>query len=407
MRYKAFISYARRPDEDVAKALERALEAFAKPWHRLRAIEVFRDQSDLQSAGGLRSTVVKALDESEYLIVLTGPAAAASYWVGQELTYWLTNRPVANLILLRTAGDIVWDREAGDFDWLKTTAVPPVCQGRFEEEPLWIDMQFTEDRQRLSLRDEKFLGVVADLSSTLRQLPRSELVGEDVRQHRRLITLRRMAIASLAGLTVAAVTAAVVAVWQRNQAATNARLARVAELSARDNAARAVKSSQEAAEQARRAESNAAEARRQSQIAEERRQVAEEQRRLAVARALAARAVAQLSNDPQLSLLLSLEAVRIGHTAEAEEALRQAVVEVSLNPAPRDTANIRWRDWEFPSSRRVSPDGGVGVIQNGDWTLLELVEQKSQNTVVTNGQFLRAEYNPIAEFASFSRTAIS
>src|SRR4051812_38126057 len=114
MRYKAFISYARLPDEDVARALEHALEAFARPWHRLRAIDVFRDESDLQGAGGLRSRIVKALDESEYFILLTGPAAAASYWVGQELVYWLANRPVANVILVRTGGDLVWDREAGD-----------------------------------------------------------------------------------------------------------------------------------------------------------------------------------------------------------------------------------------------------------------------------------------------------
>ena len=400
MRYKAFISYARLPDEDVARALERALEAFARPWHRLRAIEVFRDQSDLQSAGGLRSTVVKALDESEYLILLTGPAAAASYWVGQELAYWLAHRPVANLILVRTGGDLVWSRQAGDFDWSQTTALSAACKGRFEEEPLWIDMRFAEDRQRLSLRDEQFLGVIADLSSTLRQLPRSELVGEDVRQHRRLIMLRRTAIAALAGLTVAAAIAAGVAVRQRNQAATHARLARAAELSARENADRAVKSAQEAGKQARRAEENAAEARRQGQIAEERRRVAEEQRRLAVARTLAARAVAQLSNDPQLSLLLSLEAVRIEKTAEAEEALRQAVIEVNLNPSPRDTANIRWREWEGLRGR--SPDGAVALTQNGDWTMLELIEQRSSNVILNSGQFLRAEYNPIAEFASFS-----
>jgi hypothetical protein len=43
----AFISYSRAVDGLLATRLESALERFAKPWYRLRAISVFRDDTDL------------------------------------------------------------------------------------------------------------------------------------------------------------------------------------------------------------------------------------------------------------------------------------------------------------------------------------------------------------------------
>lgn len=49
MKHEAFLSYARAPDLALATALERSLQAFAKPWNRVRAIDVFRDQTDLSS----------------------------------------------------------------------------------------------------------------------------------------------------------------------------------------------------------------------------------------------------------------------------------------------------------------------------------------------------------------------
>lgn len=43
MRYDAFISYSRRADGELAPALQR----LARPWNRMRALEVFRDQTGL------------------------------------------------------------------------------------------------------------------------------------------------------------------------------------------------------------------------------------------------------------------------------------------------------------------------------------------------------------------------
>jgi hypothetical protein len=61
------------PTSALATALERSLQAFAKPWNRVRAIDVFRDQSNLSSIGGLASGVTRGIDESEFLILLACP----------------------------------------------------------------------------------------------------------------------------------------------------------------------------------------------------------------------------------------------------------------------------------------------------------------------------------------------
>ena len=42
--YAAFISYSRAVDGRLAPRLKGALEGFGKPWYRLRAIRVFRDE---------------------------------------------------------------------------------------------------------------------------------------------------------------------------------------------------------------------------------------------------------------------------------------------------------------------------------------------------------------------------
>ena len=46
-RYDAFISYGRSADRVLTGALQQALHRFDKPWNRLRALRVFRDDATL------------------------------------------------------------------------------------------------------------------------------------------------------------------------------------------------------------------------------------------------------------------------------------------------------------------------------------------------------------------------
>ena len=47
--YDAFISYSHAADGKLAPALENALQRFAKPWYRRRALHLFRDQTSLSA----------------------------------------------------------------------------------------------------------------------------------------------------------------------------------------------------------------------------------------------------------------------------------------------------------------------------------------------------------------------
>jgi tetratricopeptide (TPR) repeat protein len=94
-RYKAYISYSHK-DEVLAAWLHRALESYRIPRGLVgrqtsageipgRISPVFRDRDDLSSATDLEGTVKDALTESENLIVLCSPDAAASHWVNEEI----------------------------------------------------------------------------------------------------------------------------------------------------------------------------------------------------------------------------------------------------------------------------------------------------------------------------------
>ena len=87
MAYDAFISYSHAADGVLAPALEHGLERLARPWYRLRAMAVFRDESALALTPHLWSTIVTKLDQSRYLVVLASPESAASAWVNKEVSH--------------------------------------------------------------------------------------------------------------------------------------------------------------------------------------------------------------------------------------------------------------------------------------------------------------------------------
>lgn len=95
LRYKAYISYSHK-DEAWAKWLHRALETYRIPRKLVgkttslgevpaRIRPIFRDRDDLSSATNLEGTVKQALADSENLIVICSPDAAASHWVSEEI----------------------------------------------------------------------------------------------------------------------------------------------------------------------------------------------------------------------------------------------------------------------------------------------------------------------------------
>ena len=231
-RYGAFISYSRTVDARLAPALENALERFAKPWNRARSVRVFRDDADLSANAGLWTSITEALVESDVFILLASPPAAQSRWVEREIEYWRQHKDTGRLLIVPTAGEVVWDEEAGDFDWRQTTALPRALSGAFSEEPRYTDLRWARDAVELTLDHDRFRDVVADLAGAIHRRPKDEMYGEQVSQHRRTIRLARGAVTVLCVLALAATIAAVLAVRASNRAETEARISLSRQLAA-------------------------------------------------------------------------------------------------------------------------------------------------------------------------------
>ena len=225
-QYGAFISYSHAASAEVARGLQKWLQTYAKPWWRWRAVNVFRDETDLTAAPALWSRIADALDQSSHFILLASPEAAQSKWIKREIRYWLGDQnagaldgpdldaPMANpkperiatLLIALTAGDISWDEKAGnagDFDWSKTNALPRQLSGVFREEPQWVDLRKVVEREELrtslSRSNAEFMRAVAQLAAPIRGIADfSRLVSEDYRQYRRTIRTAWAAAAVLA-----------------------------------------------------------------------------------------------------------------------------------------------------------------------------------------------------------------
>ena len=94
--YSAFISYRHLPaDISAAKAVQRALETYRIPRDirkkigRKKLNRCFRDQDEMPLANDLGQSIEKALQESEWLIVICTPDLPKSAWCLREVDYFI------------------------------------------------------------------------------------------------------------------------------------------------------------------------------------------------------------------------------------------------------------------------------------------------------------------------------
>jgi WD40 repeat protein len=229
--YAAFISYSHAADGELGRALERSLEAFAKPWYARRRLRVFRDQTTLALTPELWPTIEAALRGSGFLVLLASPQAAASRWVAQEVDVWLREHGAHTILIVLTGGELAWDAARGCFDEARTTALPPALRTAFAHEPLWADLRWAYAAEQISERDARYRDAVATLAAALHGVPKDALVGEDIRQHRRQMRLAWSAAIALAVLAIGATAAGLVAIGQRNVARERERVAFARQLS--------------------------------------------------------------------------------------------------------------------------------------------------------------------------------
>lgn len=217
MRYDAFISYSHAADGQLAPALQKALQRLAKPWYRRRSLEVFRDETGLAVDPHLWGAIVRALDDSEWFLLLTSPQAANSVWVNREIEHWKANRSLDRILPVLTEGHWQWDPKAGDFT-ADSDAVPAALHGVFTDEPRHLDLRWARQDEQLDLRNSRFRDAVAEVAAPLHGRTKDDIEGEDVRQHRRTLRIARSAVAALTVLTIAAVAGAGIAVYNANRA---------------------------------------------------------------------------------------------------------------------------------------------------------------------------------------------
>ena len=64
--YDAFVSYSHAADGLLAPRLQSALQRFAKPWWKRRAMRIFRDESSLSANPHLWSSIAEAFGSPRF-----------------------------------------------------------------------------------------------------------------------------------------------------------------------------------------------------------------------------------------------------------------------------------------------------------------------------------------------------
>lgn len=112
-KYKVFISYSHQ-DKAFAKWLQKGIENYTIP-KKLREKypqlpedlkrTVFRDDEELSSASVLSDTLLKALKDSECLIVVCSPQSANSRWVEEEIAYFQSIKDKDKIFTIIKSGE--------------------------------------------------------------------------------------------------------------------------------------------------------------------------------------------------------------------------------------------------------------------------------------------------------------
>lgn len=150
-RYKAFISYS-HGDERWARWLQRALEAYRLPKKLrerhphlpARLFPIFRDRDELASANDLSESIQQAIADSDALIVICSPAAAASRWVSGEIRHFQSTGDPDKVFCLLVAGQ----PDSGASDCAFPKALLEHVDGTPGNEPLAADVRKGGDGKR-------------------------------------------------------------------------------------------------------------------------------------------------------------------------------------------------------------------------------------------------------------------
>ncbi len=209
----AFISYSHSADEKLSQMLQYALEKFAKPWYKVRNLNIFRDNSSLTVSPHLWTSIQNALSDSKYFIYMASPQAAASKWVQKEIKFWMDNKSIDSFIIVVTDGSLKWSDEKKSFLKTDDCCLPEFLLNEFAEEPLYVDMRNLRKQDEPSLNNIPFKNEVLKIAAKLHNKEPKDLAGDEITEHRKTIKLRNAAIFTLSILILLAAGGA----WMANK----------------------------------------------------------------------------------------------------------------------------------------------------------------------------------------------
>ncbi len=139
-KYVAFISYRHAElDSAVAKQLHTLIEQYVIPKNLRKDGKklgiVFRDEEELVTSSNLTDEICRALDNSQYLIVVCSKNTAQSPWVSREIAHFLSKHDQEHTLAVLASGE-----PADVFPRLLTQRT--LSNGTVEEvEPLAVDVR--------------------------------------------------------------------------------------------------------------------------------------------------------------------------------------------------------------------------------------------------------------------------
>lgn len=284
-KYRAFISYSHR-DRKWGDWLHKALETYRIPKKVINAhkekdipnrlFPIFRDRDEFSTSTDLRESINRALDDSDYMVVICSPNSAQSEWVNEEIKRFKVSGGESRIVCLIVAGE---PNASDDQQTSKDACFP---------EAVWVKV--TDDGQITSLRTEPIAAdarkdkdgkrkALIKLVASIIDVPFDELWQRDQARKTRQLTGFIIAASTLAFLFAGI---ALVAVNARDDARTqrdDARIQRNEAITQRNRANLQEKIAKQETESARRERNKAVAA---EKLAEKRRLEASRQRDLAL-----------------------------------------------------------------------------------------------------------------------------
>lgn len=187
IKYDAFISYKVDADIDFARQLQKKIENYGRRWYKGRNTHIYRDETNLSANPDLWQSLKDAIDSSSYCIYLASIEGSNSKWIQRELDYWVSKKGIATIIIVLLDGDIVWNDLTDSLHYQKTNVMPVSIAKLYNFEPKYIDFTNAWNSKDKIFRSEIVDDGIASILSTIKNIPKDEVIGSELKRRRLLL----------------------------------------------------------------------------------------------------------------------------------------------------------------------------------------------------------------------------